>query len=106
MADVLGVLIKPLYTAEKKFSLTLSVPESLKNSILDIPVTPQTLNINDLRTTSAKFINLDIIRKLIEYSLKTTFVRQNFFSSLSRYCFSKVGRYYDTQSKERVKIFL
>ena len=47
MADVWGVLIKPLYTAEKKFSLTLSIPESLKNSILDIPVTPQTLNIND-----------------------------------------------------------
>ena len=35
-----------------------------------MPVTAQTLNINNLGTTSAKSINLHNIRKLIEYSLE------------------------------------
>ena len=35
-----------------------------------MPVNPQTLNINNLRTTNGKSINLHTIRKLIEYSLK------------------------------------
>ena len=38
--------------------------------IFDIPIIPQTLNINNWKTARAKSINLDIIRKLIEYSLK------------------------------------
>ena len=50
--------------------LTLSLPEKLKNSIFEMPLTPQTLNINNSRTTRAKSINLHIIGKLIEYSLK------------------------------------
>ena len=50
--------------------LTLSVPEILENSIFVRPVIPQTLNVNNLRTTSAKSINLHTIRKLTEYSLK------------------------------------
>ena len=50
--------------------LTLSVPEKLKNSIFEISVVTQTLNINNLRTKGAKSINLHIIRKLVEYSLK------------------------------------
>ena len=33
-------------------------------------IIPQTLNINNLRITSAKCINLHTIRKLPEYSLK------------------------------------
>ena len=49
-------------------SLTLSVPEKLKNSIFEIPIITQTLNISNLRTTSGKSINLDNIRKLVEYS--------------------------------------
>ena len=49
---------------------TLSVPEKLKNSKFKIPITLQNLNINNDGTTSAKSINLDIIRKLIKYSLK------------------------------------
>ena len=49
-----------------KFYLTLSVLEKLKNSIFEILIIPQTLNINNWRTTSAKSINLDSIRKLIE----------------------------------------
>ena len=50
--------------------LTLSVPEKLKNSIFEMPIIAQTLNINNLRTVSAKSINLHTIRKLTEYSLK------------------------------------
>ena len=49
-------------------SLTLSVPEKLKNSIFEMPIITQTLNISNLRTTSGKSINLDNIRKLVEYS--------------------------------------
>ena len=50
--------------------LTLSVPENLKNMFFEISINPQTLNINNYKTTNAKSINLDIIRKLIKYSLK------------------------------------
>ena len=35
-----------------------------------MPVITQTLNINNLRATSAKSINLHTIRKLVKYSLK------------------------------------
>ena len=52
------------------FCLTLSVPEKLKTWIFEIPVITQDLNINNLRTTSAKSININTIRKLLEYSLK------------------------------------
>ena len=50
--------------------LTLSVPEKLENWIFKMLVVTQTLNINNLRTTSAKSIILHAIRKLVEYSLK------------------------------------
>ena len=50
--------------------LTLSVPEKLKNSIFEMPIIAQTLNISNLRTASAKSVNLHTIRKLTEYSLK------------------------------------
>ena len=52
----------------------------LKNSIFEIPIIPQTLNINNQRTTSAESINLDIIKKLIEYSLKNVFFECNVYS--------------------------
>ena len=58
--------------------LTLSVPEKLKNWIFEIPVIPQTLNINNKRPRSAKSINLDINRKLNKYSLKTVLVKAIF----------------------------
>ena len=51
-------------------NLTLSVPKKLKNSIFEMPKFTQTLNINNLRATCAKSINLHTIRKLVEYSLK------------------------------------
>ena len=35
-----------------------------------MPITPQTLNITNLRSTSGKSTNLHTIRKLIKYSLK------------------------------------
>ena len=54
------------------FCLSLSVLEKLKSSIFEILINPQTLNINNSSTTSAKSINVDIVRKLIEYSSKNT----------------------------------
>ena len=41
----------------------------------EMPIIPQTLNINNMRTASAKSINLHNIRKLIEYSLKKNCVK-------------------------------
>ena len=58
--------------------LTLSVPEKLKNAIIEIPFIPQTLIINNQRTTSAKSINLHIMRMLIEYSLSKVLVQVMF----------------------------
>ena len=43
-----------------------------------MPIIPPTLNINNLRTKSAKSINLHTIRKLVEYSLKNVFVKAMF----------------------------
>ena len=48
----------------------------MKSSIFEILIIPQTLNISNERTTSAKPINLDIIRKLIKYSLKNVLQTQ------------------------------
>ena len=38
--------------------LTLSLPEKLKNSIFEMPIIPQILNINNSGTTEAKSIHL------------------------------------------------
>ena len=59
-------------------SLTLSLPEKLKNSIFEIPIITLTLNMNNMRTTSAKSINLHTIRKLVEYSLKNVLAKTIF----------------------------
>ena len=59
------------------FCLTLSVPEKLKNSIFQMPIITQALNINNMRTTSAKSINLHTIRKL-EYSLQKSSAKAMF----------------------------
>ena len=40
--EIKHILLARLFT-----SLTLSVPEKLKNSIFEIPIIPQTLNINN-----------------------------------------------------------
>ena len=60
------------------FCFTLSVAEKLKNSIFEIPIILQNLNINNWRTTSAKSINLIIITKLIKYSFKNVRVKAMF----------------------------
>ena len=60
------------------FCLTLSVTEKLKNSISEMPIITQTLNINNVRTTIAKSINLHTIRKFAEYSLKHVLAKAMF----------------------------
>ena len=80
------------------FCVTLSVPQKIKNSIFEMPIILQTLNINNLRTTSAKSINLHTIRKLIEYSLKNVLQKQCLLLSVLRYCCPKLGRYYHPPS--------
>ena len=52
--------------------------EKLKNLIFEMPIIPQTLSINNLRTTRAKSINLHTIRKLIEYSFKKVGIKAMF----------------------------
>ena len=52
------------------YQLTLSIPGKLKNLRFGILIILQTLNINNKRTTSTCSINLNIIRKFIEYSLQ------------------------------------
>ena len=54
------------------------VPEKLKNSIFEMPIILQTLNINNLRTTSAVPINLHTISNLIKYSFKMASVKALF----------------------------
>ena len=56
----------------------LSVPEKLENSIFEIPIIPQILHIKNYKTTSVKSMNLDIIRQLKEYPLKTVLVKAMF----------------------------
>ena len=62
-----------------RFYLTLSVPEKFKKSIFENPINSQTLNINNLRTKSAKSINLDINRKVIKYYSKK-FLEKSIFT--------------------------
>ena len=72
----------------KTHALTLSVPEKLKKSIFEMPIIPQTFNINNLRPTSAKSINLHTIRKLTEYFLKN--VRVKAYLNVSSYRFRDI----------------
>ena len=50
----------------------------MRNSIFEIPIILQTLNIITRETQSAKSINLVIIRKFIKYSLKNVLVKTMF----------------------------
>ena len=70
----------PLYLLHQVLlpSLTLSLLEKLKNSIFEMPTIPQTLKINNSRTTRPKSINLHTIRNLIEYSLKKVPIKAMF----------------------------
>ena len=71
------------------FFLNLSVPKKLKNSIFEMPILTQTLNTNNVRTISAKSINLHTIGKLIEYSLKIFLAKAMFFLSVIARLLSK-----------------
>ena len=79
-------------TASQVIALPHSVPAKLKNSIFEIPIITQTLNINNLRATSAKSFNLHTVRKLVEYSFKNVRQRQCLLLPFSRYSCPKVGR--------------
>ena len=50
---------------------------------------PQTLNINNSRTTRSKSINLYTIRKLIEYSLKKIPIKEMFSLTVFEILMSK-----------------
>ena len=63
--------------------------ETLKNSIFEMPIIPQILNINILRTTSVKFIKLHTIRKLNEYSLKKSSIKTMFTPTVFKILMSK-----------------
>ena len=62
----------------------------------------QTLNTNNVRTISAKSINLHTIGKLIEHSLKTFLQWQGYYLPLSRDCCPKVGWYCDPPCSAKV----
>ena len=57
------------------------------------PVIPQTLNINNLRTTSAKSIKLHTIRKFIKHSLKNARIKVFTVTAFEILLFEE-GRYY------------
>ena len=63
------------------------------------PIITQTSNINSLRTTSAKSINLNNIRKIIEYSLKNLLYRQCLLLLFPRCRCPKVSWYYDAPTR-------
>ena len=60
--------------------LTVSVPETLKNSIFEMPIISQTLNINNLRSADAKSVNLHTMRKNTDYSFQNMFCKSNVYS--------------------------
>ena len=80
------------------FCLAISVLEELKKSIFEMPIIIQNLNFNNLRTTSAKSIDLHTIRRLVECSLKNDWQKQCWFLCFIRYCYMNVGWYCDLPS--------
>ena len=61
MVNFVIILFKPFSTG---------TAEKLKNAIVEIPIIPEPLNVDNKWTTIGKSINLNIIRKLIKSSLK------------------------------------
>ena len=78
-------------------ALTLSVLEKLKNSIFEMPIIPQTLNINNLRTTcQSTCMSLESLSNTL---LKNDLVKAMFILlRLSKYCYSQVEWYYHPPS--------
>ena len=54
--------------------------EKQKNSVSDMPIIPQTLNINNLKTASANSINLHTIKKLVKYYLKNVSCKSHVYT--------------------------
>ena len=54
--------------------------EKSKNSVSEMPIIPQTLNINNLKTTSANSINFYTIRKLVKYSLRNVSCKSHVYT--------------------------
>ena len=76
--------------------LTFPISVKLKNSIVEIPITRNILNINNYRATSSSSnnLNISIIKKVIKYYFKNFVWRQCFHLPFLRSCCLKVGRYY------------
>ena len=88
------------------FCLTLSLPENLNNSIFEKPIISQILVINNSRTIRAKSVNLQTLRKWIEYNFQKLGQRACFFLPFLRYWCLKEGRYYQKVSRvQRTKWF-
>ena len=81
-----------------RFCLSLSVAQKLKNSIFQILITTRTLNINNLRTTSANSINLIPLESLLYVLWKILKQTQSLLLLFLRYCCPKVGRFFDVSS--------
>ena len=80
------------------FCLSRLVPQKLKNSIIEMPIITQTLNINNLRNTSTKSINLILLKNLLNVLWEMLQQRQFLVWPFSRYCCPKVRRYCDQPS--------
>ena len=107
---LLLMLVYHLFHLKIKMLLTLSVTEKLKNSIFEISIIAQTLNINNLRTTCANSINPHTIRKLIEYSLKKVLVKTMFTHTSFKILLSEGRSVLSSAQRgkgsERVKIYI
>ena len=64
----------------KILNVTFSVPEKVNNSIFEMSIITKTLNVNNLRTASPKFINLHTIIKCVEYYLNNFQGKDNVYS--------------------------
>ena len=86
-----------------RFCLTISVPQELKILIFEMQIFPQTLNINNLKATSAKSISMHTIGKLIKYSLKSVRVKTMFTLTVFEILLLK-GRLVLSPGTERVNM--
>ena len=78
------------------------IARNVKNSIFEMPIIPQTFNINNLRTTLAKSINLHAISKPIEYSLKNILVKAIFTSTVFKILLF-VGRFVLSPAQQGIR---
>ena len=70
-----------IFNVEVKCFINSFSPEKIENYNFEIPTIPQTLNINNKRTTSAKSINRDVFWKAYQILFKTGFVESNILSA-------------------------